>query len=108
MSTTLLLPRLWINGNLPEALLIMNTTQMPLIRCSILMSYGGRTRDDETWSSRWIMAGKDRKVCHLPERVLRQYGYIQTVPRPPTDIGPLALGEVAMAFMEFALHVLSQ
>jgi hypothetical protein len=54
------------------------------------------------------MAGKDRRVCHLPERVLRQYGYVQTVPGPPTDIGPLAAGEVVMAFMEFALHVLSQ
>ena len=53
------------------------------------------------------MAGKDRRVCHLPERVLRQYGYVQTVLRPHTDIGPLASKEVAMAFMEFALHVLS-
>jgi len=53
--------------------------------------------------------GRQRqRVCHLPERVLSQYGYVQTVHRPPTDIGPLAPGEVAMAFMEFALHVLSQ
>jgi hypothetical protein len=41
-------------------------------------------------------------------RQVRQYKYVQTVPRPPTDIGPLAPGDVAMAFMEFALHVLSQ
>jgi hypothetical protein len=54
------------------------------------------------------MAGKDRRVRHLPERVLRQYRYVQTIPRPPTDIGPLESGDVAMAFMEFALHVLSQ
>jgi len=54
------------------------------------------------------MAGKDRMVRHLPERVLRQYGYVQTILRPPTDIGPLVLGEVAMAFMEFDPHVLSQ
>jgi len=37
-----------------------------------------------------------------------QYRYVQTVPRPPTYIGPLAPGDVAMTFMEFALHVLSQ
>jgi hypothetical protein len=48
ISMTLLLPRLWIDGNLPEALLILDTTEMPLIRWSILMSSGGRTRDDET------------------------------------------------------------
>jgi len=63
---------------------------------------------DICWYSGWIMAGKDRMVRHLPERVLRQYGYVQTILRPPTDIGPLVLGEVAMAFMEFDPHVLSQ
>ncbi|AES62467.1 hypothetical protein MTR_1g100190 [Medicago truncatula] len=54
------------------------------------------------------MAGKDMRVHYLLERVLRQFGYVQTVPRHPTDIGPLATADVAMAFMEFALHVLSQ
>jgi len=48
MSTTLLLPRLWVNRNLPGALLILETTEMPLIPWTILMSYGGRTRDDDT------------------------------------------------------------
>jgi len=54
------------------------------------------------------MVGKDRRVRHLPERVLRQYGYVQTIPRPPIDIGHLAATDVARAFMEYALHVLSQ
>ncbi|RHN45196.1 hypothetical protein MtrunA17_Chr7g0227761 [Medicago truncatula] len=54
------------------------------------------------------MAGKDRMVRHLPEWVLMQYRYAQTVPRPPTDIGTVAPEAVAMAFMEFSLHVLSQ
>jgi len=54
------------------------------------------------------MASRDKRARHLPERVLRQYGYVQTIPRPPTDIGPLAPADVAMAFMEFSLHVLSQ
>jgi len=48
MPTTLLLPRLWVNGNLPEAFLIMDTTELPLICWTILMSLGGRTRDDDT------------------------------------------------------------
>jgi len=54
------------------------------------------------------MADKDRRVRHLPERVLRQYGYVQTILRPPTNIGHLAADDVAMTFLEFALHVLSQ
>jgi len=62
---------------------------------------------DICWYSRWIMADKDRRVHHLPERVLRQYGYVQTRPRPPTHILRLAAEDVAQAFMEFALHVLS-
>jgi len=54
------------------------------------------------------MAGKQKMVRHLPERVLRQYDYVQTVTRPPTMILPLAPADVAAAFLEFALHVVSQ
>jgi len=46
MHTTL--PCLWVNGNLPGAFLILDTTELPLIRWTILMSPGGRTRDDDT------------------------------------------------------------
>jgi hypothetical protein len=59
------------------------------------------------WYSGWIMADKARMVRHLPERVLRQYNYVQTVPRPPTTIEELELPEVVTAFMEFALHFLT-
>ena len=62
---------------------------------------------DICWYSRWIMSGKDMRVRHFPERVLRQYAYVQTIPRAPTDIGRLAEDDVAQAFTEFALHVLS-
>jgi len=55
----------------------------------------------------WIMASSNWMVRHLPERVLRQYGYVQTIPRPPTDIELLAADDVDQAFTEFALHVLS-
>jgi len=63
---------------------------------------------DICWYSEWIMAGKGRRVRHLPEQVLRQYRYVQTRPRPPRGIQPFAADDVAMAFMEFALHLLSQ
>ena len=62
---------------------------------------------DICWYSGWIMADSDKMVCHLPELVLRQYGYVQTRPRPRTDIEALAADNVAQVFMEFALHVLS-
>ena len=52
------------------------------------------------------MANSDRMVRHLPERVLRQYGYVQTIPRAPTDI-KLVADDMAQAFTEFSLHVLS-
>jgi len=54
------------------------------------------------------MAGKQKMVRHLPERVLRKYGYVQTVPQSSTTILPLAPSNVAAAFLEFALHVVSQ
>jgi len=63
---------------------------------------------DVCWYFGWIMADKQRMVCHLPERVLRQYIYVQTVSRPPTTIMPLAAADVAAAFLEFALHVVAQ
>jgi len=77
-STTLLSPRLWINGNLPRAFLILDTTKMPLIHWTILMSSEGRTRDDDTSRPFRTYVGttdgswpaKDRMVRHLPERVL--------------------------------------
>jgi hypothetical protein len=53
------------------------------------------------------MADKARMVYHLPERVPRQYVYVQTIPRP-TMIEPLEPAEVVIAFLEFALHVITQ
>jgi len=53
------------------------------------------------------MAGRDRMIRHLLERVLRKYGYVQRIRRPPTDIEVIAADDVANAFTEFALHVLS-
>jgi len=50
---------------------------------------------DVCWYSGWIMVGKQKMVRHLPEWVVRQYRYVQKVPRPPTTIMPLAPSDVA-------------
>ena len=47
-TTTLLFPRLSVNGNLPGAFVILDTIELPLIRWTILMSPGARMRDDDT------------------------------------------------------------
>jgi len=41
------------------------------------------------------MTDSDGMIRHLPERVLRQYGYVQTVLMAPTDIELLAADDVA-------------
>lgn len=63
---------------------------------------------DVCWYSGWIMAEKQKIVRHLPEKVTRQYNYVQTIHRPSTSIGPLEPVVVATAFLEFVVRVLSQ
>jgi len=58
------------------------------------------------WYSGWIMCGDRRVYRHLPERVLRQYRYVQTVPRPPTDVVELSPAEIVQAFVDFLTHTL--
>ncbi|AES97281.1 hypothetical protein MTR_5g048190 [Medicago truncatula] len=65
------------------------------------------TNSNEAEETGWITAGSDGMVRHLPDRVLRQYVYVQTIPRAPTDIDLIAADDVAQTFAEFALHVLS-
>ncbi|RHN45376.1 hypothetical protein MtrunA17_Chr7g0230131 [Medicago truncatula] len=61
---------------------VMMSTTLLLPRFShVIWRLYERRRDimpfqDICWYSGWIMAAKDRRVCHLPERVLRQYGYV--------------------------------
>jgi len=54
------------------------------------------------------MVDKQKIVRHWPEQVLRQCIHVQRVPRPSTTVMPLAPADVVTAFLEFALHVVSQ
>jgi len=54
------------------------------------------------------MCGDRRVYRHLPERVLRQYGYVQTIPRPPTDVVELSPAEIVQAFVDFRTHTLKE
>ncbi|MCI32229.1 putative IMP dehydrogenase/GMP reductase, partial [Trifolium medium] len=39
-----------------------------------------RPFQDISWYSGWIMCGSALICPHLPERVLRQYGHVQSIP----------------------------
>jgi len=53
------------------------------------------------------MVDKDRLCRHLPERILRQYNYCQTIPKTHAMIGGLNLADVVVAFQDFTVHVLT-
>jgi hypothetical protein len=55
------------------------------------------------WYSGWIMCGVRRVYCHMPERVLRLYGYVQTVLRHPTDVAELHRLRLCRHLLTFAL-----
>jgi len=44
----------------------------------------------------------------LPERVLRQYGYVQIVPRHLTDVVELRPPQIVQAFLNYRTHTLKQ
>jgi len=62
--------------------------------------------EEVLWYSGLIMCGDRRVYRHLPERVLRQYGYVQTIPRPPTDVAEMSAAEIAQAFLDFGTRTL--
>nr|ABE93035.1 IMP dehydrogenase/GMP reductase, putative [Medicago truncatula] len=52
------------------------------------------------------MCGDRRVYRHLPERVLRQYGYVQSVPRHPSDVVELSPTQIVQDFVDFRTHTL--
>jgi hypothetical protein len=47
------------------------------------------------------MCGVQWVYRHFPERVLRQYRYVQSVPRHPTDVVQLTLPQIVQTFIDF-------
>ena len=54
------------------------------------------------------MCGVRRVYHHFPERVLRQYGYVQSIPRHPTNVVELTPPQIVQAFVDFRTHTLKE
>jgi len=60
------------------------------------------------WYSGWIMCDVRRVYRHLPERGLRQYGYVQRVRKHPTNVVELLPPQIVQAFVDFRTHTLKE
>ena len=59
------------------------------------------------WYRGWIMCGRGRMARHLSDRVLRQYGHVQKIPRHPTHYVPqMEVADIIQAFIHFQNHVM--
>jgi hypothetical protein len=56
------------------------------------------------WYSGWIMCGVEKVCRHLPERVKRQYGYVQDIPRYLTYVLSMRASHTPQAFIDFRPH----
>jgi hypothetical protein len=56
---------------------------------------------DVCWFSGWLRRG-DERGAHFPERVLRQFGYVQTIPRDPAASAPsgMTLEQIDQVYSE--------
>jgi len=56
----------------------------------------------------WLRYG-DRTMRYMPERVLRQFGRVQIIPRHPVEVAPpdLNLGEISLHFLHAFDHTLT-
>jgi len=54
------------------------------------------------------MCSVDKVYRHLPERVKRQYRYVQDVPRHPTDVVQMRETHIVQAFIDFRTHTIKQ
>jgi len=50
------------------------------------------------------MCGVEKVHRHLPERVKRQYGYVQDIPKPLTYVVQMWDSHIMQAFIDFCLH----
>jgi len=53
--------------------------------------------------SGWMMCGVEKVYRHLPERVKRQYRYVQNIPRPPTYVLSMQASHIPQALSTFVL-----
>jgi len=54
------------------------------------------------------MCGVVRVYHHFPEIVRRQCGYVQNVPRHPTDVVELRLDQIVQAFLDFCTYTIKE
>ena len=66
--------------------------------------------EDIIWFSGWIMCGMSCYRPHLPERVLRQFGLVQNVPRHPAIGAPctFSIYQMEQAFQNYSMHMISE
>ncbi|GAU25182.1 hypothetical protein TSUD_150810 [Trifolium subterraneum] len=59
--------------------------------------------EDICWYSGWIMCGSAMICPYLPERVLRQFGHVQSIPRHPDESAKADLNRftIAEAFVDY-------
>ncbi|XP_058783539.1 uncharacterized protein LOC131658223 [Vicia villosa] len=66
--------------------------------------------DDIALYSRWLACSSTITVRYLPERVMRQFGYRQTIPRHPFVFAPIlmTLRQIDEAFADFEHHMVPE
>ncbi|GAU22781.1 hypothetical protein TSUD_142200 [Trifolium subterraneum] len=65
-----------------------------------------RPFEDISWYTGWIMCGSAMICPYLPERVLRQYGHVQSIPRHPDVSAKAGMNRfsIAQTFSDYMTH----
>ncbi|GAU10556.1 hypothetical protein TSUD_423620, partial [Trifolium subterraneum] len=65
-----------------------------------------RPFEDICWYSGWIMCGSAMICPYLPERVLRQFGHVQSIPRHPDESAKVGLNRftIGEAFANYLVE----
>lgn len=71
---------------------------------------GTRPFEEVAWFSGWIRASHEKVYRYLPERVKRQFGYVQDIPRHPESAAPSnpTLNVVDGRFLNYEQFVISE